>query len=238
METRTLVVDIETIGENFDSYDGVTQHALTRWIERESKNQDEYEVALKDIKESLGFSPLTGSIVAIGMRDVEKSKSVVYFDAPGETMGTFEEDGVTYKQKTEQEMLRHFWEGAAVYGDLVTFNGRSFDVPFLMVRSAVHGIRPSKDFMSNRYLGSQRSGARHIDLLEQLSFYGSVRRKGNLHMWCRAFGIHSPKADGVDGDSVSRLFAEKRFADIARYNAEDIASTAELYRMWNKYLRF
>jgi len=234
----TLVLDIETIGEDFDTMDESTQEALTRWIKRESRNDDEYEVALKDVKEGLGFSPLTGEIVAIGMLDVEKNKRIVYFQAPGESYGEFEENDVVYKQKNEAEMLLDFWKGVEQYGQLVTFNGRGFDVPFLMIRSAIHKIRSTKDFMSNRYLGSQKFSAQHIDLQDLLTFYGSVRRKGSLHMWCRAFGIKSPKVGGVTGDEVGQFFKEGKYKDIARYNVRDIEATRDLYLYWEKYLRF
>ena len=79
----------------------------------------------------------------------------------------------------------------------------------MAVRSAVHKIKATKDLMSNRYLNSQKFGATHIDLFDQLTFYGAVRRKGGLHLWCRAFGITSPKAQGVTGDDVANLFKEK-----------------------------
>lgn len=238
MDMRSLVVDIETVGENFETLDSVTQGVLTRWIERESQSEEEYAGNLEDLKNGLGFSPLTGEIVVIGMHDVERSKNVVYFQAPGESMSEFEENGVLYKQKTEREMLEDFWNGAGQYGNIITFNGRGFDVPFIMVRSAVHGIRPTKDFMSNRYLKMQKFNAIHIDLLDQLTFYGSVRKRGGLHLWCRAFGIESPKANGVDGDDVSRLFQEKKYIDIARYNVRDLEATRKLYDYWERYLRF
>ncbi|NIQ03121.1 MAG: hypothetical protein GWM98_24345, partial [Nitrospinaceae bacterium] len=109
-----------------------------------------------------------------------------YYQAPGEAFEDFEKDGITFRQRTEREMLEGFWEGAKEYDEFVSFNGRSFDVPFMMTRSAIHGVKPSKDLMSNRYLGSQRFGAKHVDLLDQLSFYGAVRKKGNLHLWARA----------------------------------------------------
>ena len=92
--------------------------------------------------------------------------------------------------------------------------------------------------MSNRYLGSQKYDAKHVDLLDQLSFYGAVRRRGNLHMWCHAFGIKSPKSEGITGDDVGRLFKEKKFQDIAKYNAGDLRATKELYEYWNTYIRF
>lgn len=233
-----LIFDIETVGENFDSLDQATQEVLTRWIKKESSNEKDYDIALDELKNELGFSPLTGEIAAIGVLDCEKDRGVVYFQAPGESIEPFEENGIQFKQMAEKEMLDSFWKGAAEYREFVSFNGRGFDVPFLMVRGAIHGIKPTKDLMSNRYVGSQKHDARHIDLLDQLSFYGAVRRKGNLHLWSRAFGIKSPKADGITGDDVGRMFQEKKFIEIAKYNVGDLRATKELYSFWRNLLSF
>lgn len=234
----TLIFDIETIGEDFDALDATTQDVLTRWIKKESGSDEEYTSALDDLKDGLGFSPLTGEIVAIGVLDCEKDKGTVYYQAPGEEHEDTEEGTIKLKHMGEKEMLESFWNGAKQYDTFVTFNGRGFDVPFLMLRSAIHGIVPSKDLMSNRYLSLQRSGAKHVDLLDQLSFYGAVRRKGSLHLFARAFGIKSPKGEGVSGDDVGRLFKEKRFIDIARYNVGDLVATKALYEKWDEYMRF
>ncbi len=232
-----LIFDIETVGEDFSALDETTQDSLTRWIRKEFPDTPEYEAALDDLKNGMGFSPLTGEIVAIGVLDYEKDQAAVYFQAPGEDIKEFEEGGVKYKLMTEAKMLKSFWEGASHYDEFITFNGRQFDAPFLMVRSAVHKIRPTCDLMEGRYLYQQRS-CRHIDLQDQLTFYGSMRRKGSLHLWSRAFGVKSPKADGISGADVSRMFKEKKFADIARYNVGDLRATKELYDYWNSYLRF
>ena len=109
-------------------------------------------------------------------------KAAVYFQAPGEQIADFEEEGVTFRQMTEKEMLENFWNGAKQYQEFVSFNGRGFDAPFLAIRSAIHGIRPSCDLMSNRYLSRQWNGPRHVDLMDQMSFYGATRRKGSLHL--------------------------------------------------------
>ncbi|MEK7187240.1 MAG: ribonuclease H-like domain-containing protein [Patescibacteria group bacterium] len=233
-----LIFDIETIGEDFDTLDETTQESLTRWIKKESANDKEYREALQEMKEGLGFSALTGSIVAIGVLDYEKDKGVVYFQAPGKKMEEFEEGRFRYKPMTEEEMLQAFWQGAMQYDEFVTFNGRGFDVPFLNTRSAIYKIRPTKDLMSNRYMSNQRFGAMHIDLLDQLSYYGALRRKGSLHLWSRAFGIESPKTGGVTGDDVADLFKKKKYKEIAIYNARDLHATKELYDVWDKYLRF
>ena len=105
-----------------------------------------------------------------------------------------------------------------------------------MIRSAIHKIRPTKNFMSHRYSRSQHWNARHIDLKDELSFYGAFRYIGSLHMCTRAFGITSPKEGGVSGEDVARLWKEGAYKDIARYNVEDLVATRELYLFWEKYL--
>jgi predicted PolB exonuclease-like 3'-5' exonuclease len=151
----------------------------------------------------------------------------------------FEEGDCKFEVMTEKEMLQKFWEVAEKYDTFVTFNGRGFDVPFLMVRSMLHKIRPSKNLLANRYLSSQPWNAKHVDLLDQLSFYGAVwKNKGSLHLWCQALGIESPKAQGVDGDDVKKLFETGQAKIIAQYNARDLVATANLYKKYLEYLHF
>lgn len=232
-----LVFDIETVGEDFEQMDKTTQETLTKWIKREAENEKEYEKMLAELKDGMGFSPLTGAIVAIGILDVEKDKGVVYFQSPNNQSEEFEEGKFTFKPMPEKEMLEKFWEGAKQYQEFISFNGRGFDVPFLIARSAVNKVKITKDLMSNRYLGSQKFGAVHIDLFDQLSFYGAVRRRNSLHLWCRALGIDSPKDKGVDGEGVAKLFKEEKYVDIAKYNSDDLVATKKLYEAWNEYMR-
>jgi len=36
--------------------------------------------------------------------------------------------------------------------------------------------------MPNRYIENQKFGMKHIDLFDQLSYYGASRKAGGLHM--------------------------------------------------------
>ena len=237
-----LIFDIETIGVDFDVLDTVTQESLTRWIKKEAAGETDYETMLDELKSGLGFSPLTGEIVTIGILDYHTGQGEVCFAAPGEKLEMRDEKletaEIKFQPMDEKAMLQKFWDIARKYPYFITFNGRGFDAPFLMIRSAVHGIRPSKDLMRARYLYQQSADAVHIDLYDQLTFYGTSRSKGNLHMFCRAFGIKTPKESGVTGDNVTALFKDKKFLDIAKYNAGDLLATAELYKYWNEYIRF
>ena len=231
----TLVFDIETVGEDWDALDETTQGVLTRWIDRTAKNEEEHEAQLTDLKEGLGFSPLTGEVVAIGLMDLEKEKGVVYYQNGGTSEEDVEHENFTLKPRTEKEMLEDFWEGAKNYDTFVTFNGRGFDVPFLLHRSIAHDVKPSRDLMDGRYLYQQRD-AKHVDLQDQLTFYGAMYRKPSLHLFCRAFGIESPKAEGVSGDDVAGLYKEGKHQEIAAYNVRDVVATAELYKKWLNHL--
>lgn len=239
--TKKLIFDIETIGVDFDSLDKTTQESLTRWIKKESTGEEEYLNALEDLKSGLGFSSLTGEIVAIGVLDYEKDQGAVYYQAPGQISPAggeeFSGNNIKFRQMTEKEMLEQFWNAAAKYNEFISFNGRSFDGPFLMVRSAYYGIRPPINLSESRYLYQQRT-CLHIDLIDQLTFLGNARKKGSLHLWSNLFGIKSPKSEGVTGDDVGRLFKEGKYLDIAKYNAGDLFATKQLYDKWDKYLRF
>jgi len=237
MSTKRLVFDIETIGDDFDSLDKIAQDSLTSWIKKEASNEEEYGASLKDLKEGLGFSPLTGEIIAIGTLDPDENRGGVYFQAPGEKIEDFTEDGIKYKQMTEKGMLEQFWQIAQLYDEFISFNGREFDGPFLMVRSAYHGIRPTKSLSESRYPYQQKT-CLHIDLIDQLTFQRNMRKKGSLHLWTSLFGIKSPKGEGITGEEVGKFFKEKKYLDIARYNARDLFATKELYEKWQKYLSF
>ena len=232
-----LIIDIETVGEDFDKMDETTKEMLTRWIKSSSKTDEEYQVALADLKNELGFSPLTGQIVAIGVMDYERDQGVVYYQSPDKEAEETREGNFKLKPMSEAEMLESFWQGASNYDDFITFNGRAFDIPYIITRSAVHQVEVTRDLMSNRYINSQRD-AKHIDLFDQLSFYGAVRKAGGLHMWCRALNITSPKVGGVTGDDVAELFKNKEYLKIAQYNTRDLVATKELYEYWDKFMRF
>jgi predicted PolB exonuclease-like 3'-5' exonuclease len=129
-------------------------------------------------------------------------------------------------------MLKSFWRIVEASDKVITFNGRNFDVPFLMIRSAINKVKPSKNLMTNRYDTSL-----HIDLLEQFSFYG-LTKKFNLDFYCHAFGIDSPKSEVISGMEVKNLYEAGRIKDIAIYCGNDILATYKLYKIWEEFLRF
>ena len=219
-----IIFDIETAGMDFDSLDASTQDYLLKWAETSEEEEK--------VKESLSFYPLTGEIIAIGMLNPDSNKGAVYFQTCGDVPHTFEEDNIKFECGTEKEVLEKFWSTIKSYKQFVTFNGRAFDCPFIMVRSAVNRVKPTKDLMPNRYNGP------HIDLLDQLTFYGASKRRFSLDMWCKTFDIKSPKSDGITGYEVKDYFRAGRHIEIARYCAGDLRATKELLHIWENYIKF
>jgi len=220
---KRLILDIETSGVDFDSLDEISQEYMLKYAEDEKEEEA--------IKLSTSFYPLTAEVAAIGLLDADTDNALVYYQSPKKEKT--KEAKVEFISGSEKEILELFWKQMSDCDKIITFNGRQFDCPFLMLRSSILKIKTTKNLMPYRY-----DAKIHVDLLDQLTFYGAMRRRFNLHMWCKAFGIKSPKESGVTGEDVKKLFGEGRFFDIAKYCTGDLYATKQLYLYWEKYLKF
>ncbi|KKM61705.1 hypothetical protein LCGC14_1529010 [marine sediment metagenome] len=224
-----IILDIETSGLGLDALEPSMREYMLRGAE--TKEQ------VREVDETLSFYPLTAQVVAIGTLNVDTLKGGMYYLAPPDInkqpSTRLEEEGVTYEAfDDEGSLLIKFWDTVKGYDSIVTYNGRGFDCPFLLARSAIHKIKPTKELMPNRY-----SSDEHIDLMDRLTHFGAVRRRFSLDMWCRGFGIKSPKEE-VSGKEVPGMFREGRYLEIAQYCARDLFATRELLLYWEKYMRF
>jgi DNA polymerase elongation subunit (family B) len=219
-----VVIDIETLGFPYESFDEVRQEYLLKFAETDAEREEAVQ--------RLSLYPTTAQIIAIGMLNPDTNHGKVVFQAE-ERIDTFSEDEqVHFVSCSEEEILGQFWNDVTRYDQFVTFNGRGFDCPFLLLRSAILRIKPSRNLMPYRYDPSI-----HCDLLDQLTFYGATR-KFSLDFYCKSFGIESPKSHGITGLDLGRLFGEKRYRDIANYCLGDVKATAELFRRWEENLKF
>ena len=135
-----LVFDIETTALPLANFDEVQQEYLLREAE---KIPDETARATKrgEIERQFSLWPLTAQVVCIAMVNADTQRGQVLFIAED-----FEEDAVEggpvefMPCADELELLTAFWDVAKHYDEIVTFNGRGFDVPFLYLRSAVLNV--------------------------------------------------------------------------------------------------
>jgi len=226
---RRIIFDIETCAYPVESLRESQQEYLLRYSEKETE-EDKKSQKRDDAIRYLSLYPLTAKTIAIGIYHVEKEKTFVYYESSETEEWVNEEKNISYKGLIEKDMIQSFWRIVDFTDQVITFNGRNFDIPFMMMRSAMLEIRPTKNLMGKRFDSSY-----HIDLLEQFTFYATTR-KFNLDFYCNAFGVESPKSKGISGMEVKNLYEAGRIKDIAVYCAEDVNATAKLYQIWNEYL--
>lgn len=242
---QSLVFDIETVPLSFDeSFDDTQKEYLLR----NCKTEEEIETQ----KRFGALNPLLGRIVCIGIYIPESKKGAALYLDSTDAEDTIEHDDMQIKYKSfadEAELLTHFWQGLEErrYQSFISFNGRNFDCPFLMLRSAVLGVRPSINLMSGTRWTFRVTGknyeVEHVDLADKLVFgngfdKNGAMRKFNLDFYTKAFGVSSPKSGGITGYEVPQFFAEGRSREIAEYCMRDVRSTGELYEKWQALLKF
>jgi len=216
---KKLVIDIETVGHPWDELDPYVREYMVRGL-----SEDEAEEA----RRAGALSPFRGKIITIGVLNISDGRSAALYERPGQTELEVERVGLrTYISGSEKMILEKFWEFFDSDSRFISFNGRQFDGPFLMIRSAINGIIPKRDLVGYRY-----GFHPNCDLREALNFFGTAGSRQfrfNLDLACKAFGVETSKGEGIDGRSVETWYRAGRYRQIADYCLEDVRATAELY---------
>lgn len=127
-------------------------------------------------------------------------------------------------------ITQHFWKGwqRYRYPTLVTFNGRTFDVPLMELAAFRYGIGIPEWFDGfgpknyekprNRFNTSA-----HLDLQDLLTNFSATRFNGGLNL--AAMVVGKPGKMEVQGHMVQDLYNEGRIADINEYCKCDVLDT-------------
>ncbi len=125
-----------------------------------------------------------------------------------------------------RRLVEQFWGGLAAYREkykerikLVTFNGRGFDLPLLELAAFRYGIAARDYFLASR----NRFGTGHLDLMDWLTNYGSVRLSGGLDLLSKLLG--KPGKMTVSGERVYQMHLEGRAQEINDYCMFDTLDT-------------
>jgi DNA polymerase elongation subunit (family B) len=261
---KVLVFDLEVAPYDFDThYDEETREYLIKF----AKTDEEREKAIEGLVFTpftsqivaigmMDYNKREGAVLVNAPKETVldpssklESEKVLDYDVPKAEEGA--EDEKIYKEEnlskltyicgSEKEIIDLFWkkikhEG---YNMFVTFNGREFDCPFIMLRTFLLKSRPTYNLMSGTDFNIK---GYHTDLMKELTFNKhsptGARRKFSLDFYCKQLGIPSPKADGVKGDMVKDLYNNKEYQTIADYCFGDVVATGNLFNLWSKYLDF
>ena len=224
MSHQTLFVfDIETIP------DTKSVHNLTGSAEVDvaTLRQEliQYHLDITDGKNSFPRQPFN-RVVAISFLEAD-----IYKDDNGIERYELKELRSGGKEEaSEKELLEGFFKYLEKNrARLVSFNGRTFDLPVLRYRAMVHGIQAKWLYSSgdkwNSYM-SRYSLDWHCDLIEALSDFGASARI-KLNEVCSVLGF--PGKFGVDGAKVSDMFDEGRIKEIRDYCETDVLNTYLVY---------
>jgi 3'-5' exonuclease len=134
---------------------------------------------------------------------------------------------------TESDLLRGFWtlidrEKPRV----VTWNGRTFDLPVLVQRAFIHGIpmrywhQAGDRWNSYRY---RYSPDWSCDLMDVLGDHGATK---HLKLEETAVAAGLPGKLGIDGSQVAEMFAAGRLNEIRSYCETDVLNLYGLYLRW------
>lgn len=126
-------------------------------------------------------------------------------------------------------MTEHFWRGWEAYRrpTLVSFNGRTFDLPLLELAAFRYGVclggwmemsGPAYQQPRNRY-----NSESHLDLHDVLTNYGATRFHGGLNLAASLLG--KPGKMDVQGHMVQDLYDAGGLAAINDYCRCDVLDT-------------
>ena len=122
-----------------------------------------------------------------------------------------------------------FWRGWETYDrpTLVSFNGRTFDVPLMELAAFRYGVScPAWFDLHGKSFEQPRNRYNidaHMDLHDQLTNFGAVRFKGGLNLAATMLG--KPGKMEVQGHMVQDLYNEGRLAEINDYCRCDVLDT-------------
>ncbi len=218
----TIALDIEVAGLPWEEVDEITRGYLL--------NRAKSDADRDAVPERTALFVGLGKVIAIGMWLVEEDRGYLLLE--GKSSPKHEWEKVKNSQLfrgSEKELLVEFWKvvgGASGKRPprIVTYNGRGYDGPVLMIRSAQLGVKPTLNLVPYRYDVSV-----HCDLMELFNFQGTTRESYSLDYWCRRFDVESPKG-GIDGSQVGRAYRDGRIEDIGEYCLRDVRATAELFK--------
>ncbi len=134
--------------------------------------------------------------------------------------------GIIGEDKDEAGMLCDFAEFVGSRKPtLVTWNGRSFDLPALTLRALHHGVAMPWYYQDREYR-YRFSAQGHLDLCDFLADYGAARMT-SLDAAARVIGL--PGKDGLDGSAVEGLYNDGQIQALRNYCLSDVAQTAFVF---------
>jgi 3'-5' exonuclease len=180
-------------------------------------DEDAYTRVQQQLRQEQGndFFPLSFHVpISIAVGQVNEERILTAVETLEET------------EYSEEAIVRSFWTRLERFpGTLVTFNGRSFDLPVLELHALKYGCSAPRYFGGKHRNRYAEEG--HYDLYDFLTNHGVHRLRGGFNVIAKLIGL--PGKTGIDGSMVQQLWQENRLQDIDRYCRHDVIQTYFLF---------
>lgn len=179
------------------------------------------EEKIKQMKQ-FALNPLTGKIILIGLlsdnADVIEKTPFGWQDVEGQNEKILQLEG------NEKDILDKFWKVLTVHSmndgeHIVSYNGKQFDLPFIIHRSTILNISTPRIIVSkllNRY--------NHDPHLDLFNWFGS----GSLVEWSYRLGLSDSLVR--DGDKIGGWYESGQMQMIKIKNTIDLFQTFAIYK--------
>jgi predicted PolB exonuclease-like 3'-5' exonuclease len=139
----------------------------------------------------------------------------------------------------EKKMLEDFWNISANIDMFVGHNVRDFDLPFILQRSTILGVKPTwqlyedpgvPKYKVNKFLDMARYRSCPIfDTQWEWSRWVDKYKNKTLEHIALAMGIPTPK-EGIDGSEVYNFYKAGKIKEICDYCIRDVDTTRRVYK--------
>jgi len=216
---ETLTFDIETIPQQTPLSDA-QQTELNKKLERYFWNKERTaEAELEATRMLMGTNPFLGQIICIGLMRQTNNNVFDAFSLIGD-----EKTGI----------LEPFWNFLSKFenGMYISFNGLSFDVPFILKRSMIHGLPSTNNYFTNTRRFQKYP---HFDVLQIVSDWNSSNSV-KLDLVCDQLGIQTPKGGDIEAKDVEKAYLDGRIKEISDYCLRDVKATYKVYQIVRQYV--
>ena len=234
IQPKIYCLDIET-ASNETSMDDRLISSLMAKVKPDGRMKDQdASLAIKQANElsKFGLSPMTGKIIAYGLKVLDNNTNYYNDELLPVIRNSF---NVNPDEKTILRLMQEDFKDFSILDRIVTFNGRSFDIPYIQVRSMISNIHILPSWFQDRRYSTHP----HIDLRMILT-NNDETIKGTLDEWLMTFGIWLDEIIGPDGKKltgadIQDLLNEGNYDVIQAKNQRDVIGLVELYNRIKGY---
>ena len=209
---KIITFDLETIADK-SKIPFLPEVKVNGTLKNQAKIDADIEKKQQEQIDKMGLVPATAMICVFGYHDGKESHSILLEEESAEA---------------ERDLLIKAWKVLKEAEHYVSFNGISYDVPVLLMRSLLNRVKPSVKISTKKYVI-----ANHTDVRMILGGWDQYA-KGNLDFYSKLLLGRSCK-DGMDGSQVQEFWDMKLGKDIAEYCESDVQVTFEIFDIMSQY---